>query len=144
MVAAVISTMYVIVMTTVIIAFAINIVKETVMSPSAWFLFLVVSEIAIAGFLHPYEVDCLLYSLIYYLAVPSMYVLLIIYSLCNLNNISWGTREVEIRKSHAVINLVHFTNLINLLIEIPPQMFMNLYRLSQLCTNIFYVIFYAF
>lgn len=114
MVAAVISTMYVIVMTAVIIAFAINIVKETVMSPSAWFLFLVVSEIAIAGLLHPYEVDCLLYSLIYYLAVPSMYVLLIIYSLCNLNNISWGTREVEIRKSHAVINLIHFTNFTNL------------------------------
>lgn len=102
--------MYAIVMAAVIVAFAINIVKETVMSPSAWFLFLVIGEFAIAGLLHPYEIYCLLHGLIYYLAVPSMYVLLIIYSLCNLNNISWGTREVETKKSHAVINLAHFTN----------------------------------
>lgn len=109
MVAVVISTMYAIVMIAVIVAFAINIVKETVMSPSAWFLFLIVGEFAVAGLLHPYETDCLLYGLIYYLAVPSVYVLLIIYSLCNLNNISWGTREIEMRKNCAVINLTHFT-----------------------------------
>ncbi|XP_071565855.1 chitin synthase chs-2 [Temnothorax nylanderi] len=100
-VAAVISTMYAIMMTAVTVAFAINIVKDTVMSPSAWFMFLVVGEFVIAGLLHPYEVNCLLHGLIYYLAVPSMYVLLIIYSLCNLNNISWGTREIKMKKSCA-------------------------------------------
>lgn len=103
-VAAGISTMYAIVMTAVIVAFAINIVKESLVSPSALFLFLVVSQIAFTGFLHPYEIGCLLHGVIYYLAVPSMYVLLIIYSLCNLNNISWGTREVKMKKTRAVIN----------------------------------------
>ncbi|XP_024873912.1 chitin synthase chs-2-like [Temnothorax curvispinosus] len=102
--------MYAIMMTAVTVAFAINIVKDTVMSPSAWFMFLVVGEFVIAGLLHPYEVNCLLHGLIYYLAVPSMYVLLIIYSLCNLNNISWGTREIKMKKSCAVINLIYFTN----------------------------------
>ncbi|EGI66236.1 Chitin synthase 8 [Acromyrmex echinatior] len=99
-IAAVISTIYAIVMTAVIIAFAINIIQESVMSPSAWFLFLMLGEFMIAGLLHPYEINCLLHGLIYYLAVPSMYVLLITYSLCNLNNISWGTREIVTKKNN--------------------------------------------
>ncbi|XP_020295800.1 uncharacterized protein LOC109860841 isoform X2 [Pseudomyrmex gracilis] len=98
-VAAVISTIYAIVMTAVIVAFAINIAKESLMSPSAWFLFLVMGEIVITGLLHPYEIGCMVHGLIYYLAVPSMYVLLIIYSLCNLNNITWGTREIKTKKT---------------------------------------------
>lgn len=102
-VAALISTVYAIVMTAVIVAFAINIVKESVASPSALFLFLVISQMVITALLHPYEINCLLHGLIYYLAVPSMYVLLIIYSLFNLNNITWGTREVKMKKSRAVI-----------------------------------------
>jgi len=110
MVAAAISAVYAIVMTAVIVAFAINIVKESLVSPSALFLFLVTSELAFAGVLHPYEIGCLLHGPIYYLAVPSMYVLLIVYSLCNLNNISWGTREIKPRKTRAVISAIHFTN----------------------------------
>ncbi|XP_011635346.1 chitin synthase-like [Pogonomyrmex barbatus] len=95
--------MYAIVMAAVIIAFAINVVTDTVISPSVWFLFLVMGEFVIAGFLHPYEIGCLLHSLIYYLAVPSMFVLLIIYSLCNLNSISWGTRESKTEKNVCVV-----------------------------------------
>lgn len=32
-----------------------------------------------------------------------MYVLLIIYAICNLNDITWGTREVRTKKTAAVI-----------------------------------------
>ena len=46
-----------------------------------------------AGILHPYEIGCLPYLLIYYITIPSMYLLLVIYSLFNLWNVSWGTRE---------------------------------------------------
>lgn len=74
------------------------------MSPNVWFLFIIVGEFAIADLLHLYEVGCLLHSLIYYLAMPSMYILLIIYSLCNLNNITWGTREIKTKRRCAVIN----------------------------------------
>ncbi|KYN19377.1 Chitin synthase 8 [Trachymyrmex cornetzi] len=80
-VAAVISPIYTIVIAAVIVAFAINIMQESVMSPSAWFLFLMLGEFIIADLLRPYESNCLLHSLIYYLAVPSMYVLLITYEL---------------------------------------------------------------
>jgi chitin synthase len=102
-IAAIISTAYGIVMTAVIVAFAINIAKESVVSPSALFLFLVMSQIVVTAFLHPYEIRCVMHGLVYYLAVPSMYVLLIIYSLCNLNNIAWGTREIKAKKTLVVI-----------------------------------------
>lgn len=102
-VAAIISTGYGIVMIAVIVALAINIVQDSVMSPSAWFLFLLIGHLVITALLHPYEIICLLYGLIYYLSVPSMYMLLIIYSIYNLDNISWGTREVKAKKSRAVI-----------------------------------------
>lgn len=103
MVAAIISTAYGIVMIAVIVAIAINITKESLVSPSAGFLFLIVAQMVVTGILHPYELNCLLHGAIYYLAVPSMYLLLIMYSVCNLNNISWGTREVKTKKSRAVI-----------------------------------------
>lgn len=35
----------------------------------------------------------LLYGIVYYITIPSMYMLLVIYSLFNLNDVSWGTRE---------------------------------------------------
>lgn len=34
------------------------------------------------------------YALLYLLVIPSGYLLLVIYSICNLNDVSWGTREV--------------------------------------------------
>ena len=33
-------------------------------------------------------------GIIYFITIPSMYLLLVIYSVFNLNNVSWGTREV--------------------------------------------------
>ena len=40
-------------------------------------------------------------GIIYLLCIPAMYLLLIIYSITNLNNVSWGTREVPVKKSKA-------------------------------------------
>merc|ERR1719445_527893 len=37
--------------------------------------------------------------MIYLLCIPSMYLLLIIYSITNLNVVSWGTREVAAKKT---------------------------------------------
>ncbi len=35
----------------------------------------------------------------YLLCIPAMYLLLIIYSITNLNVVSWGTREVQVKKT---------------------------------------------
>ncbi len=40
---------------------------------------------------------CLLYGIIYLITLPGGYVLLVIYSICNLHVVSWGTREVAER-----------------------------------------------
>ena len=47
----------------------------------------------IAGILHFNEIFCLFHFIWYLLCLPSGYLFLIIYSVCNLNNRSWGTRE---------------------------------------------------
>jgi hypothetical protein len=52
-------------------------------------------------------VGCLPYGVIYYITVPSMYMLLIIYSLFNLNNVSWGTRETVVQLTQMQTE-VHF------------------------------------
>ncbi|XP_017793316.1 PREDICTED: uncharacterized protein LOC108575110 isoform X2 [Habropoda laboriosa] len=99
--AAIISTLYGMVMIAVIVGIAISIVEDGVLSPSSLFLALLVSQLVISGILHPAEFYCLLCSVIYFVTVPSMYVLLVIYSVCNLNDITWGTREVEVKKTAA-------------------------------------------
>lgn len=46
-----------------------------------------------AALLHPKEFMCLLHGVWYLLCLPSGYLLLTIFSLCNLTDRSWGTRE---------------------------------------------------
>uniref|UniRef100_A0A0C9RWL3 chitin synthase n=1 Tax=Fopius arisanus TaxID=64838 RepID=A0A0C9RWL3_9HYME len=99
--AAILSVIYALVMVAVIIAIAINVIDDGLLSPSSLFILLVTTQIAIAGCLHPQEIGCLVHGIIYYITVPSMYAVLIIYSLVNLNNITWGTREVTVKKTKA-------------------------------------------
>ena len=46
-----------------------------------------------AGIFHFNEIFCMSHFIWYLLCLPSAYMFLIIYSVCNLNNRSWGTRE---------------------------------------------------
>jgi chitin synthase len=43
--------------------------------------------------MHPLESGCVVPLLLYFIAIPCMYMILPIYSICNLNVVSWGTRE---------------------------------------------------
>ena len=47
----------------------------------------------VAGLLHFNEILCLFHFLWFILGLPSGYLFLMIYSACNINNRSWGTRE---------------------------------------------------
>ncbi|KAI8511729.1 hypothetical protein Bbelb_108290, partial [Branchiostoma belcheri] len=47
----------------------------------------------VAAILHPTEFLCIVPGLLYVLCLPSAYLVLFIYSICNLNDRSWGTRE---------------------------------------------------
>ncbi|XP_076648765.1 hyaluronan synthase-like protein kkv isoform X2 [Halictus rubicundus] len=99
-VAALFSTVYGMVMISVFVGIAINIIEDgTPFSPSSLFLILMIGQLVIAALLHPAEFYCFPHILIYIITLPSMYLLLIIYSVTNLNDITWGTREVTTRKT---------------------------------------------
>ena len=44
------------------------------------------------------EMSCILHGVLYFLAVPSMSMLLIFYSVGNMHNVNWGTRENKTQK----------------------------------------------
>jgi chitin synthase len=60
---------------------------------STWYLAGLASVFIMAALLHPSELYCLFHALWYLLFLPSGYLFLIIYSICNLHSRSWGTRE---------------------------------------------------
>ncbi|CAG7817051.1 unnamed protein product [Allacma fusca] len=98
-VAQILSTLYALVMMAVIVGTALQLGEDGIGSPSAIFLISLSGSFFIAALLHPQEFWCIVPGLLYLLSIPSMYLLLIIYSLINLNVVSWGTREVATKKS---------------------------------------------
>merc|ERR1719266_2343311 len=96
---ALLSTFYALVMMAVIVGTALQLGEDGIGSPSAIFLISLSGSFFIAACLHPQEFWCVVPGLIYLLCIPSMYLLLIIYSITNLNVVSWGTREVAVKKS---------------------------------------------
>ncbi|CAH1989024.1 unnamed protein product [Acanthoscelides obtectus] len=94
--ASIISGMYGLVMMAVLVGILLQIKDDGVMAPSSLFFFFVAMEFIVTALLHPQEFYCLKYGVIYYVTVPSMYMLLVIYSVFNMNSISWGTRDVKL------------------------------------------------
>ena len=94
MIAQLLTLIYAIVMIAVYVGIALQIVEDGPLSLSALGFFVTFGCFFIAGILHPQEISCLFCIVIYFATIPSMYLLLMIYSLFNLNDVSWGTREV--------------------------------------------------
>jgi chitin synthase len=95
----ILATFYALVMMAVIVGTALQLGEDGVGSPSAIFLIAMIGSFFIAACLHPQEFWCIVPGLIYLLCIPAMYLLLIIYSITNLNVVSWGTREVAVKKT---------------------------------------------
>lgn len=72
----------------------ISIATENFSSPNVVFLSGLGIIFVMAALLHPQEIYCLVFGAIYFLVVPSTFILLTVFYLCNLNNVSWGTREM--------------------------------------------------
>lgn len=86
----------------VLVGLGLQIMEDGWFAPSSLFLFIVAGELLIAALIHPQEFYCFPSIIIYYITIPSMYLLLIIYSLFNLNDITWGTRVVKEKKTPQV------------------------------------------
>ncbi|KAI5633976.1 chitin synthase domain-containing protein [Phthorimaea operculella] len=99
MLAQAITCLYAMLMMMVIVGIVLQIVEDGWLAPSSIFTVVTFGSFFITAAMHPQEIICLVYLAIYYITIPSMYMLLIIYSLCNLNNVSWGTREVAQKKT---------------------------------------------
>lgn len=71
--------------------------QQTIWTPSGLFIIsLVLMNIITAAFL-PKEFHLVVYGLLYFISIPSGYLLLTIYSMVNMNNVSWGTRETGVQ-----------------------------------------------
>lgn len=93
-----ISVLYGVVMMVVLIGIVLQIAADGLLAPNALLFLIVIGQFVATGFLHPQELSCLPYAIIYYITVPSMYMLLIIFSIFNLHNITWGTRESKLHR----------------------------------------------
>ncbi|KAL2083535.1 hypothetical protein ACEWY4_021308 [Coilia grayii] len=98
-IAAVMSIFYAFLMTASILSIIGDMVLEgTFMTPSGLFFIGIVTMYIVTALLHPSEFHLVIYGLLYVLCIPSGYLLLAIYSMVNMNNVSWGTRETAAPK----------------------------------------------
>ncbi|XP_050401180.2 chitin synthase chs-2 [Patella vulgata] len=97
--AAALTALFTVVMMIATVGTVISIATESFNSPNVVFLSGLAVIFIIAGLLHPQELFCLIYGILYFMVVPSTFILLTVYYLCNLNNVSWGTRETPKKMS---------------------------------------------
>ncbi|XP_067667763.1 chitin synthase chs-2-like [Haliotis asinina] len=96
-IAAIMSAVYSLLMMAVVVGTLVQIAEDTIVSPNAVFLLMLLAIFIISACFHPQEFICLIPGALYFLCIPSGYVLLMIYAMCNLHVVSWGTREVATR-----------------------------------------------
>ncbi|KAK6165558.1 hypothetical protein SNE40_022465 [Patella caerulea] len=94
--AAVMSTIYSLVMMVVIVGLIKQIVESQFCSVTAVFFLSVVGIFFVSAVLHPREFLTVFNGIIYFLTIPSSSMLLIFYALGNLNNGAWGTRDIKL------------------------------------------------
>ncbi|XP_050923111.1 chitin synthase chs-2-like isoform X2 [Lates calcarifer] len=95
-IAAVLSVMYAFLMLVVTMSIIGSMVKDkTILTPSSIFVIAMTTIYIITAIMHPQEFPIVFYGVLYIICIPSAYLLLTIYSMVNMNNVSWGTRETK-------------------------------------------------
>ncbi|XP_052282932.1 chitin synthase chs-2-like [Dreissena polymorpha] len=98
-VASIMSAIYAILMTIVLVGTIGQAIDGGMTSPNVIFLVLLVFIFFISALMHPEEFFCVIPGALYFICLPTGYLLLTIYYLCNMNVVSWGTREIPTRKT---------------------------------------------
>ncbi len=99
MVGAFLSAMYSIVMTVVLVGTVRTAIDGTITSPNVVFLIMLAFIFIVSALMHPEEFGCVMSGLLYFICIPASFLVLNIYFLCNLNVVSWGTREAPKKKT---------------------------------------------
>lgn len=92
-IAAVLSVVYSVIMVIYTLTLLAILISGDILSPFVLFIVCNLVIVILAGLLHPRDIKCLLYGILYYMAIPSMFIFLTIYFICNIHNVTWGTRE---------------------------------------------------
>ncbi|XP_036439405.1 chitin synthase chs-2-like [Colossoma macropomum] len=93
-IAAIMSVIYAFLMTATLLSIIGDMVnQDTFVTPSGLFFIGITAMYVFTALLHPHEFHLIIYGFLYVICIPSGYLLLIIYSMVNMNNVSWGTRE---------------------------------------------------
>ncbi|XP_068614152.1 chitin synthase chs-1-like [Brachionichthys hirsutus] len=84
------------------------VVQGTFLTPTGLFLVSMTIMYSITALLHPEEFGMIVYGLMYFICIPSGYLLLTIYSLVNMHIVTWGTRESnkggdEVKKNNSLL-----------------------------------------
>ncbi|XP_014768206.1 chitin synthase chs-1 [Octopus bimaculoides] len=91
--ASIITLFYTIAMMLVFVGLMKEIFEYKFCSTTAFLFTFVAGTFLTSAFAHPQEFSCVLHGLLYFLFVPSTSILLMVYALGNLHNITWGTRD---------------------------------------------------
>uniref|UniRef100_A0A8D0D465 chitin synthase n=1 Tax=Sander lucioperca TaxID=283035 RepID=A0A8D0D465_SANLU len=97
-IAAIMSVLYAFLMTASLFSIIGDmVIQGTFLTPTGLFLVSMAIMYAVTAILHPEEwvllYRMIIYGLMYFICIPSGYLLLTIYSLVNMHIVSWGTRE---------------------------------------------------
>ncbi|XP_053719412.1 chitin synthase chs-2-like [Synchiropus splendidus] len=96
LIAAIMSVIYAFLMLVVCISIIGSMIRDqTILTPSSIFVVAMAFIYIITAIMHPQEFHLVFYGFLYIICIPSAYLLLTIYSMCNMNNVSWGTRETK-------------------------------------------------
>ncbi|XP_061084719.1 chitin synthase 1 [Conger conger] len=83
------------------------VIQGTFITPTGLFLVSMTILYLVTAILHPQEFSLIIYGLMYFICIPSGYLLLTIYSLVNMHIVSWGTRESSEEKvDHKTVGLL--------------------------------------
>jgi hypothetical protein len=88
---------YAFIMMAVLVGTGIQIAAEGIASPTSIYVLTLVTVFSSSALFHPQEFANVFYGTVFFLMIPSTYVVLSLYSLVNLNVINWGTREAIAR-----------------------------------------------
>ncbi|XP_045209891.2 chitin synthase chs-2-like [Mercenaria mercenaria] len=100
-IAEVLTGLYSFVMMIVLVGTIVTAAQESPFHPSVIFLGFLVVVFMFSAMLHPNERSCIIFGALYFLLIPTGFLLLSIFSLCNLHDVSWGTREGQKKKTKA-------------------------------------------
>ncbi|CAN0125575.1 unnamed protein product [Lampetra fluviatilis] len=87
------TVLYMFLMLATFISIVVDLVINGVFTPNGFFIMTLAAVHVTAALLHPSELGCLVHGFVYALCIPAGYLLLVIYSLVNMSDVSWGTRE---------------------------------------------------